>query len=325
MADPHTATVLTLDKIWAMCDELIDAHQRDGFLGAFQPVARNTGKPLSEVSRVFLSIQPEGMPFSSNSSNASVQLVAENETGETFSGEVEIEVAGVPAAIDPSGTLSLNLAAGECTKIPFTIQRQAAIDDDVQVSIRSRSLKTIERGFSLPKRTQIHVPGSVSGESRHPITVRWSGNPVAEGGVWMSNNELSIELRVNDTDPKFNEKASGQGSAIEIGLKDPVVSTAPLVVLVISPDSTAPKILFDGKPFDGGSVTVCADTTGYNMIAKVDLTKVNLSPSNPFLLDLIFHVNALGTAHGKVRAVWQGTSDWNRDQSRFALMIPTAH
>ena len=40
MADPHTATVLTLDKIWALCDELIEAHQRDGVLGEFQLVKR---------------------------------------------------------------------------------------------------------------------------------------------------------------------------------------------------------------------------------------------------------------------------------------------
>ena len=35
MADPNTAATLTLDQIWAMCDELIEAHQRDGFLGEF--------------------------------------------------------------------------------------------------------------------------------------------------------------------------------------------------------------------------------------------------------------------------------------------------
>lgn len=42
MVDPHAATVLTLDKMWAMCDELIEAHQKDGFLGEFTPVGRNT-------------------------------------------------------------------------------------------------------------------------------------------------------------------------------------------------------------------------------------------------------------------------------------------
>lgn len=35
MMDPHTSSVLKLDDIWAMCDELIEAHQADGFLGEF--------------------------------------------------------------------------------------------------------------------------------------------------------------------------------------------------------------------------------------------------------------------------------------------------
>jgi alpha-galactosidase len=40
MLDPHTATVLTLDKIWAMCDELIAAHQKQGLLGEVKPNRR---------------------------------------------------------------------------------------------------------------------------------------------------------------------------------------------------------------------------------------------------------------------------------------------
>jgi alpha-galactosidase len=44
MLDPHTSTVLTLDKIWAMCDELIAAHQKHGLLGEFAPTIPNTGR-----------------------------------------------------------------------------------------------------------------------------------------------------------------------------------------------------------------------------------------------------------------------------------------
>jgi alpha-galactosidase len=43
MVDPHTSAELTLDEIWAMVDELIDVHTRDGFLPHFDdesPVCR---------------------------------------------------------------------------------------------------------------------------------------------------------------------------------------------------------------------------------------------------------------------------------------------
>jgi len=37
----------------------------------------------------------------------------------------------------------------------------------------------------------------------------------------------------------------------------------------------------------------------------------------------VFHVNALGTAHGKTRAAWQGSGSQPKfDQSRFALALP---
>lgn len=44
MLDPHASSVLPLDKIWAMCDDLIAAHQKEGLMGDYQPVLRNTGR-----------------------------------------------------------------------------------------------------------------------------------------------------------------------------------------------------------------------------------------------------------------------------------------
>jgi alpha-galactosidase/6-phospho-beta-glucosidase family protein len=49
MLDPHTATVLTLDEIWAMCDELIAEHQKHGLLGEFSPTIPNTGRSAASL------------------------------------------------------------------------------------------------------------------------------------------------------------------------------------------------------------------------------------------------------------------------------------
>jgi len=43
---------------------------------------------------------------------------------------------------------------------------------------------------------------------------------------------------------------------------------------------------------------------------------------NPFLMEIVSHVNALGTAHCKIRAAWQGSSAPKADQSRYALVVP---
>ena len=51
MLDPHTATVLTLDKIWAMCDDLIAEHQKVGLLGEFAPTLPNTGRSAASLGK----------------------------------------------------------------------------------------------------------------------------------------------------------------------------------------------------------------------------------------------------------------------------------
>jgi len=321
MADPHTATVLTLDKIWSMCDELIEAHQKDGFLGEFKPVARNTGKPLSAISRVFLAIQPEGVPFLGERTTACFRLVAENETTEAFSGAVNIVAAGGPIAFLPSDKFEVRVAAGETVAIPFTIERLADITADLVLSIVSPTHKTIERDFLLPKRNQIALPIDPSGANRQPIEVKWSGNTVAEGSAWLTEEELALEFRVDDTDIKIVPAAFWEGSAIEIGLKDAVSPNAPAMLLVMLPDPDAPRILSGGKPFGGGSIRVNCDKGGYSLSARVNLGKTHLDITSSFLLEFIFHVAALGSAHGKIRQAWQGSSNL-RDQSRFALIVP---
>jgi len=324
MADPHTATVLTLDKIWEMCDELIDVHQKDGFLGEFAPVMRNTGKPLAAVSRVFLSVEPEGVPFVQENTHAGFQLVAKNETAKAFSGEVEIEVAGAQATVSPSSKIQLQVAAGETVAVPFGIDRPAESDGDFVISILSNSTETMERDFHLPKRMQISVPVSAEGEQTEPFEVKWSGNIVAQGKVSLTPTELVLDLRVNDTDLRVVKTFFWEGSAVQLGLKDAAKPNAPVTSLMIVPDPANPHILCDEHLFTGGCATVSRDSGGYALSVRVNLEEAHLKAGTPFLLDLVFHVNALGTAHGKIRASWQGSNDLRFDQSRFALAIPRA-
>lgn len=324
MADPHTATVLTLDKIWAMCDELIEAHQRDGFLGEFKPVLRNTGKPLEAVSRVFLSIQPQSVPFIGESQCAAFHLVAENATAQAFHGEVEIAASGAPVTLPGGGKFQISVAAGETVRVPFTLERQAVIEADVTLSISSASPVTLERDFLLPRRVECALPLTSTGKERYPIEVKWSGNVVAKGGIGLTPTECVFNLWVNDTNVKINQKFPWDGSAVELGFKDPLTPQSSTINLAILPDPDAPGLLLHGKPYDGGTVTVQKDPSGYNLELRLDLAKAGLSASAPFLFEVICHVSALGTAHGKTRAAWQGSSSLQTDQTRFACGIPTA-
>jgi alpha-galactosidase len=179
MADPHTAATLTLDQIWAMCDEMIDVHQKNGVLGEFQPVARNTGKPLSAVSRVFLSVEPEGVPFMGGERRANFRLMAANETSRPFEGEVDLDVRG--AKLASSGPVAVKVAAGKTVFVPFILERTDEGDGELAISICSSSAEVAERDFAMPKQKQVSMPVSATGENAMPIAVNWSGNAVARG------------------------------------------------------------------------------------------------------------------------------------------------
>ncbi len=317
MADPNTAATLTLDQIWSMCDELIETHQRDGFLGEFQPVARNTGKPLEAVARVFLGIEPESIPFLGGATEAAFRLVAKNETARDFQGEVRLEAKG--ASLKISEPILLNIAAGETASVPFSVEREASFEGEVVLSIISESMQTVERDLVIPQRKQVCI--GLGREKGIDIDAQWSGNPVAKGRAWIEEAELRLEVEIDDTDAKVVEGAWWEGSALEIGLKDAFSDTrSPL--LVITPDAANPSMLLNGQPLKKGTVAIRRAVGNYTVAAGIPFEVVGIRPGTPFLFELVFHVNALGTAHGKIRTAWQGSANAGSDASHFLLVVP---
>jgi len=69
-------------------------------------------------------------------------------------------------------------------------------------------------------------------------------------------------------------------------------------------------------------VDVCRNPMGYSLSLKIPLDLAGIKLGNPFLMEIVSHVNALGTAHCKIRAAWQGSSAPKADQSRYALVVP---
>lgn len=322
MMDPHTATVLTLDKIWAMCDDLIEAHQKDGFLGEFKPVAKNTGRALGDLSRVFLSVRPKGVPFLGGASSGEFVLVAENGTAAPFKGDVQIVVAGAQARCLPASRLNLNVASGKTASIPFRLEIKGGIEDNLVISLKTSSLETLGSDFLLPKRERLDVPVDASGKKRMPFEVRWSGNTVADGSAWLTAGEFAVEMRVEDTDLKIHESDYWESSFVGVALKDALSPDALTRIFVVLPDSKKPRAIVDGKTWAGCKVGVRADKGGYSLSLRINLKAAGLTASRPFLWEMMFHVNALGTAHGRIRHTWHGTSDLRTDQSRFALAVP---
>ncbi len=320
MMDPNTAASLPLDRIWAMCDELIEAHQRDGFLGEFHPVVRNTGKPLSEAARVFLSIEAVGLPFFGGEREAELHLVAENRLGTPFCGEVGLSVSGQEGVALSVEKLAVEVAAGETMRLPFRVVRttEGEISHELIFAITSASAQTVELDLHLPVRERLEIPTDPSGEQRLPLEVEWAGNPVAKGGLWIADGALQIEATIEDTDLKASSVLYSAGSAVEISLRDPLAAGAKWRGVVVLPDPADPQVLqrerfARGAPLEGGSAGVVPGEGAYTVRASIPLAVAGIS--GPFLCDIVFHINALGTAHGRIRKPW-------RTDGEAALLIP---
>jgi hypothetical protein len=242
---------------------------------------------------------------------------------------VELAAEGAEVTFGPSNRVRVTVAAGERVEIPVSLEVAAEIEDNLKLSIVSPALETIERDFNLPKRARLAIP--TAGGEILPMRVEWSGNLVADCQLSVRGGHLVLEASVDDTDVAIDTKAFWEASAISLGIKDPLLPEAPVIPIVILPDPANPQVCFWSNRFSRGesvpdsSATVCKDANGYKLSLRLSFEQAGIKPGSPFLFEATFCVNALGTAHGRISASWQGS--WGPmypDQSRFALLTPSA-
>lgn len=326
MADPHTSTVLPLDKIWAMCDEMIEAHQKEGFLGEFKPVIRNTGRPISTQQRVYLSLKPAALPFAGGEKEATFQLVAESLLQENFSGEVEIMTESAGVCFPNGSRLNLEVPAGKTVEIPIAIT-VSEVPESLRLSINSPSLKTVEREFYMPKRIEHDIPVSEDGSRKLDFEVVWSGNTAAKCSAWLTADDFLLKADVEDTDLKIRE-TPWDGSALGFAFVNPLdTDHLPIPVFVI-PDPEHPRIwrrtrrFKAGDPVESACATVEKNSTGYSALVRINRAELGIASETPFLFEFKAFINALGTAHGRIEQTWNGSPCVSSEPSHFALLKP---
>lgn len=315
MLDPHTSSMLPLDKIWAMCDELIEAHQKAGFLGEFHPVKRNTGRPLAEVSRVFLSLRPLGVPFLDGSREAMFSLVADNTTPEDFFATVCIrEASGLCEDI----AVDVMVRQGESREIAVPVRLVRDWRGDALLALSCDAPGAFVRDCRIVPREKL----ALSRGRPVSVSIDWSGNRVASGALELLDDSLVLDMTVEDTDLRAVPEAFWEGSTVEVALKDFASGDGSCFVAVVVPTPGKSVVLVANRPFPGASAETEAGRDGYHLRAVVNLSAAGLAADRPFLLEIAVQVNALGTAHGRIRQAWQGSAQFIADQSRFALIVP---
>ncbi|MFQ3670192.1 MAG: alpha-glucosidase/alpha-galactosidase, partial [Verrucomicrobiia bacterium] len=315
MLDPHTSSQLTLDQMWSMCDELIDAHQRDGFLGEFEPTRKGTGRTASTIDRVIGHFEASG---GDQAHRTELVFVVENQTTESFQGKVRFEFDREAFSLQGPGWRMVAVEPGKKVRIPLTFVRKK---DGVHLRVEAVHGREVflATGFDQPERQRVVVG---SGSKAAPIRVEWSGNMVAEGKMSVGGGKLTLELRVNDSDIRTVADYFWDGSVLELFFAP--LAKGSITQIAALPVGRRGKVFYahDREPVPGAQFTCRADKAGYDAVVSVPLEAAGVSATKPFLFELQVRVNALGDAHGRVGQAWQGSTQPHVESIRYAVIEP---
>lgn len=319
MMDPHASSQLTLSQIWAMCDELIDAHQRDGLLPQFKPVRKNTGRSLHSLERIVAT-------FSHHTRNLADQTLTElsldleNMSERDFQGPLRLLLDRSRFDCSLPETVQVTVAAGQTIHLPLTIRHESTAAADLRIEVRGESKFVLGVEYRAKKR--LHVKAG-AGEKAAPLHLQWADHRMAEGTLSLEEDFISLHLRVQDTSIQVKSEAFWDGSAIELFFSDASSQCGRPIQIIALPAPENPVVRSpDGTTIAGAVMQIQADKVGYDAWLKIPCAAVRIVRGQPFLLDLIVRVNALGDAHGRVSQVWQGSRHAHLDSSQFAVIEP---
>jgi len=317
MMDPHTSSQLTLDEIWRMCDELIDAHQRDGFLPQFEPARKNTGRSAASLARVIATITDKRTHLADTKSTP-LELVVTNETQQRYKGKLALDLDRRAFTSKMPATLPIDLAPGMSKTFPFVVTAKSP-DQQLRIGIRGDGPTVLGLDYVQPARQAVRI-----GKDGHPIQIVWSGNTMAEGMLHVDAKGLLLALRVADTDVTANEEALREGSAIELFFASAGKADGLPVQIIVMPYRTKASVRTPrGAAVKGATAKIRADKGGYDIEAFIPAKAAGFTPGTPFLFEIQLRVNALGDAHGKVSQTWQNSPRPHQETTHYAVIQPT--
>lgn len=304
MLDPHTAATLPLDKIWALCDELIEAHQQDGYLGDFAPVIRNTGRSYAGVGdRVVARLYAESYDLCTAGSEAVLRLEVQNPRSEPQS--LRFSLRDVQKAFNMDNKIeevSLRVPAGQTLSHSFRLTLIKAVAQPLQIDLACDDPQVLAVGLRLRPRNLL--AGKAGGA---PFAFDLSGFPAVSGRVQNRDGKIMLSVTVNDSDIKPNP-ADLRNSSHCLFCFAPDEHT-PAQAFLASPDGAGGVQIAgaDGKARNG--VTVLSHARGklsYTIDLWVTPEHIGLKSSADFLFECAAKINALGDAHSGGRCSLSG-------------------
>lgn len=314
MLDPHTSATLTCDRIWSLCDDLIEAHQKDGFLGDFSPVIRNTGRSYAGIGdRVIARVVPRGLKLDEAQSRFHLDVKVENPGEEDLS--IKLELATQSDAISfENKTVEMAVRAGETADTHVTGTVERAGSDSIRIDLRTSNPRVLCIAAILMPRRRLEKDWA----EEATFEMHLSGFLCATGNLRRDGESLVIKIRVNDSDPRIRTDYPWMGSCIELFFSDEA-HPAVTQVFVIPGEGNDARVLTPAmRSVAGAKLDVKRSKSGYDLKLDLPCKAAGLQSQGSFLFDCYATLNALGDAHSGGRSSLSGKFESKEDMS-YAL------
>jgi len=322
MLDPHTATVLTLDKIWAMCDDLIAEHQKHGLLGEFAPTIPGAGRAYAGTGDRVLAVVSPGPEKASANGKLAAEIVLSNPRPKPFTAKLTVDCVGLDQVTGSGHATSfqVTMPAGKTVRKKISLPRPETTKEGIAIRLSSASPDVLTRDHVIYKRRIL----SAGGNDGAPFELKLAGFPAVEATLAVQKQAIAVRLAVDDT--KITPgRQPWEGSAIELFF----AQGGDICRIFLVPQAGGRKV----RVLDRGAkplATIRARISphpkgaGYEINAELPFASVGLTKAGKsFLFDVIVHLTALGDAHSGGRTSLSGQFESHLNSDHFAQVEMT--
>jgi len=319
MMDPHTSASLTLDKIWQLCDDLIEAHQAEGLLGEFSRTLPNSGRPYDGVGdRVLLDARVDGVAKMAANEENRILLSIENPGEEPVACTLEFGNDSNLFEFPDGESLALEVAAGEAKEASFPIRNSADLHGAVRVRIDCANEKVFTRDVVLRER-KVAEPGE---DAITRLEIPLHGFPAVELEFAAAENGLCLVAKVQDSRIEHDPRRFTDASHLDLHFSDQLGRKSQRIVILPGMNGE-PPLIHRGKE-KVRSVEQESDSVSYTITAILDWEQLGLEPGEPFLFDCAAGLRALGDAHSGGRTSLSGNFSAASHTNDYLLVKPGA-
>ena len=329
MLDPHAATVLTLDKIWAMCDELIAEHQKNGLLGEFSPTIPYTGKGwLGTGDRIIAEVQLDERNKAKDSKGKLTTIQTKISITNPRS---KATIVSLKADVFPYGEKT---KSGKPVSFKLTVPAEKTLNKSLALPLKGNPaggfiIRLESSNQDVFVRDYISRPRTIlqsGGKEGARLEIKLAGFPAVEGIVRVERQTVFFHASVDDTKITPHTRPH-EGSHLSLFFS--ASENAQIREIYIVPQPGAKKALLiegSGASFhrlSGGRVHIRPSNNGagYTIDVELPFKVIGINAqAETFLFDIRAKLTALGDAHSGGTNTLSGNHDSHINSSHYALI-----